>query len=169
VTPERYRANNPAGRAIRQGADYQPPNEQPDESYPLWLTTGRVVHHFHPHTKTGRAPALNAAAPEAFVQLSEEDAARYGIEPGDWVEVASRRGTVTEPARIGDIEPGLVFIPFYYGYWDDSNHSRVANELTMTEWDAVSKQPHLKYAAVRIRKVSASWLACPCTSEPTLP
>ena len=156
VTPERYRANNPAGRAIMQGADYQPPYEQPDESYPLWLTTGRVVYHFHTRTKTGRAPALNAAAPEAFVQLSEEDAARYGIEPGDWVEVTSRRGTVTEPARIGDIEPGLVFIPFHYGYWDAPNRSRAANELTLTEWDAVSKQPHLKYAAVRVRKVSAS-------------
>ena len=110
------------------------------------------MYQFHTRTKTGRSPALQAAAPEAFVQLSEEDAARYGIGPGDWVEVTSRRGTVTAPARLGDIEPGLVFIPFHYGYWDNPNRSRAANELTLTEWDAVSKQPHLKYAAVRIRK-----------------
>jgi anaerobic selenocysteine-containing dehydrogenase len=71
------------------------------------------------------------------------------------VEVASRRGTVKEPARVGDIEPGLVFIPFHYGYWDKDDRTRAANELTITEWDPVSKQPHYKYAAVRIRKVLA--------------
>jgi ferredoxin-nitrate reductase len=57
-----------------------------------------------------------------------------------------------EPARIGDIIPGHVFIPFHYGYWDESGRSRAANELTITEWDPVSKQPHFKYAAVSIQK-----------------
>ena len=58
-------------------------------------------------------------------------------------------------SRTSGIEPGLVFIPFHYGYWDDPDRSRAANELTITEWDPVSKQPHYKYAAVRIRKVGA--------------
>ncbi|MDZ8053382.1 MAG: molybdopterin oxidoreductase family protein [Aulosira sp. ZfuVER01] len=155
VTPEEYRANNPAGKAVLKAADYIPPHEQPDADYPLWLTTGRLVYHFHTRTKTGRSPALNDAAPDAYVQISKEDATKYGIASGDLVEVESRRGKVVEPATIGDIEPGLVFIPFHYGYWDEPNRSRAANELTITEWDAVSKQPHFKYAAVRIRKVEA--------------
>ncbi|MFC7671128.1 molybdopterin oxidoreductase family protein [Hymenobacter humi] len=155
--PEEYQANDPNGRAVLLAADYEPPHEAPDEAYPLWFTTGRLVYHFHTRTKTGRAHALNHAAPEGFVQLSEEDAARYGIATGDLVEVTSRRGHATEPARVGGIEPGLVFMPFHYGYWDEAKDARprAANELTITEWDAVRKQPHFKYAAVRIRKVHA--------------
>lgn len=155
VPQEEYRAHDPQGRALIKAADYRPPHELPDDDYPLWLTTGRLVYHFHTRTKTGRAPSLYEAAPDAYVQLSPEDAARYGIGNGDWVEVESRRGRVVEPARIGDIEPGLVFIPFHYGYWDKPERARAANELTLTEWDPVSKQPHFKYAAVRIRKVEA--------------
>jgi len=74
------------------------------------------------------------------------------------VTVTSRRGKVTEPAKIGGVEPGLVFIPFHYGYWDNDKRSRAANELTITEWDAVSKQPHFKYAAVSISKEEDSIL-----------
>ena len=153
VTQEEYKANDPKGKAFLKGADYEPPHEEPDEEYPLWLTTGRLVYHFHTRTKTGRSKQLVEAAPDAFVQISDEDAARYGLKTGDMVEVASRRGTVTEPVLVGNIEPGLVFIPFHYGYWDDPERKRAANELTITEWDAVSKQPHFKYAAVRIRKI----------------
>jgi ferredoxin-nitrate reductase len=116
------------------------------------LTTGRVVYLLHTRTKTGRSKALHDAAPDAFVQISEEDAAKLGITEGDMVEVSSRRGKVVEPARIGGIIPGHVFIPFHYGYWDDPQRSRAANELTITEWDPVSKQPHFKYAAVKIGK-----------------
>lgn len=153
ITPLEYRANDPQGKAFLRAADYQPPHEEPDEQYPLWLTTGRVVYQFHTRTKTGRSPELHNAAPDAFVQISSEDAANYGIVNGDMVEVESRRGRVVEPARVGGIESGLVFIPFHYGYWDDPSRPRAANELTLTEWDPVSKQPHYKYAAVRIRKV----------------
>ncbi|ALW86905.1 molybdopterin oxidoreductase [Hymenobacter sedentarius] len=155
--PEEYQANDPDGRAVLLAADYEPPHEAPDEAYPLWFTSGRVVYHFHTRTKTGRAHALHHAAPEGFVQLSEEDAARYGIATGDLVEVTSRRGHATEPARVGGIEPGLIFMPFHYGYWDEpkDGRPRAANELTLTEWDPISKQPHFKYAAVRIRKVHA--------------
>ena len=59
-----------------------------------------------------------------------------------------------EPARIGDIEPGLLFIPFHYGYWDHPERARAANELTLTGWDPVSKEPYFKFSAVRIRKVT---------------
>ncbi|AKD55260.1 molybdopterin oxidoreductase [Spirosoma radiotolerans] len=154
ITPEEYKANDPKGRAIIWAADYEPPHEQPDQDYPLWLTTGRLVYHFHTRTKTGRSAALAKAAPDSFVQISDQDAQAYNIADGDLIEVESRRGRVLEPARIGDIEPGLVFIPFHFGYWDDPKRSRAANELTLTEWDPVSKQPHFKYAAVRIRKAT---------------
>ncbi|MEG3437269.1 nitrate reductase [Pannus brasiliensis CCIBt3594] len=153
ITPEEYRADDPKGKAFFRAADYIPPHECPDGEYPLWLTTGRVVYHFHTRTKTGRSKELHDAAPDAFVQISEADAAGYGIVEGDWIEVVSRRGRAIEKARVGDIEPGVVFIPFHYGYWDDPGRPRAANELTITEWDPISKQPHFKYAAVRIRKV----------------
>ncbi|MFL5789636.1 MAG: molybdopterin oxidoreductase family protein [Flavisolibacter sp.] len=154
MQPVKYKAHDPKGKAFLVPADYEPPHEIPDEEYPLWLTTGRVVYHFHTRTKTGRSKELNAAAPEVYVQLSKEDAQTLGIEEGEMVEVESRRGKVKGVAQIGDIIQGLVFIPFHYGYWDDDEdeHDRAANELTITIWDPVSKQPHFKYAAVRISK-----------------
>jgi anaerobic selenocysteine-containing dehydrogenase len=153
TTPEEYRADDPKGKAFLKAADYLRPHEEPNPEYPLWLTTGRVVYHFHTRTKTGRSPALNQAAPEAFVQMSDRDATQYGITEGDSIAVTSRRGKIIVPARIGDIIPGVVFIPFHYGYWDNGNRNRAANELTLTEWDPISKQPHFKYAAVKISKV----------------
>lgn len=153
VPPEQYRADDPKGRAVIKAADYVPPVEQPDEDYPLWLTTGRVVYHFHTRTKTARSAALDLAAPDAFVQIAEADAADYEINEGNMVEVETRRGKVQAPARVGDIEPGHVFIPFHYGYWDHEGQPRAANELTITAWDPVSKQPHFKFAAARIRKL----------------
>ena len=154
VRPEHYRANDPRGKAILKAADYERPHEEPDDDYPFWLTTGRVVYQFHTRTKTARSNELNGAAPDAFVQVAAEDAARRGIAEGDMVEVASRRGRIRVPARVGGIIPGHAFIPFHYGDWDDPDHPRAANELTITEWDAVSKQPHFKYAAVSLAKVS---------------
>lgn len=158
VTEEEYKAHDPKGRAFIKASDYIPPHELPDEDYPFMLTTGRLVYHFHTRTKTGRSKALNDAAPDAFVQISEADAEQLGIAEGDMVEIESRRATVTQPARIGDIEPGLVFIPFHYGYWDKPGRSRAANELTLSEWDPVSKQPHFKYSAVKVRKAGQGLL-----------
>jgi ferredoxin-nitrate reductase len=152
-TPEQYKANDPKGRAFLHAADYEPPHEAPDKDYPFWLTTGRVVYHFHTRTKTGRSKKLNQAAPDVFVQLNKLDADQLGVAEGEFVRVASRRGTLDGPVRIGDILPKHVFVPFHYGYWDDDSRSRAANELTITEWDPVSKQPHFKYAAVSITKI----------------
>ncbi|MDQ6813594.1 MAG: nitrate reductase [Bacteroidota bacterium] len=150
--PEAYKLIDPQGKAFLKAVDYEEPHEMPDDKYPLWLTTGRLVYHFHTRTKTGRTKVLQDAAPDAYVQISEEDAAKYGIAEGDMIEVESRRGKVSEPAKVGGIEPGLVFIPFHYGYWDDDSRKRAANELTLSEWDPVSKQPHFKYGAVKISK-----------------
>jgi anaerobic selenocysteine-containing dehydrogenase len=161
VTAEAYRAREPNGRAFLRAAEYISPTEEPDEAYPFFLTTGRVVYHFHTRTKTGRSKELRDAAPDAFIQVSEEDARRLGIGQGEMLRVTSRRGAAEAPARIGDIEPGTLFIPFHYGYWDDPGRRRAANELTLYEWDPVSKQPHFKYAAVRLEKAEGRPLPQP--------
>jgi len=119
------------------------------------FTTGRSVYHFHTRTKTGRTAELSAAAPSVWVELSAEDASDRGLSDGDLVEVRSRRGRIVAPVRISGIRTGTVFAPFHYGYWDapegaEVRHPTAANELTITEWDPVSKQPVFKAAAVRI-------------------
>jgi anaerobic selenocysteine-containing dehydrogenase len=161
VSAEDYRAKEPNGRAFLRAAEYIPPTEEPDETYPFFLTTGRVVYHFHTRTKTGRSPKLRDAAPDAFIQMNEHDARRLGIAEGEMVRVTSRRGAAEAPARFGDIGPGTLFMPFHYGYWDDPGRARAANELTLYEWDAVSKQPHFKYAAVKLSKATGRPLPQP--------
>jgi predicted molibdopterin-dependent oxidoreductase YjgC len=148
------RAQAPAGRAHLLGAEYQPMPEQPDDAHPLLLTTGRTVYHFHTRTKTGRAPELQAAAPDVWAELSAADAAELGIRDGDPIAISSARGELHAPARITGIRPGVVFVPFHYGYWDSDGDApdRAANELTLTTWDPVSKQPLYKVAAVAVTR-----------------
>jgi ferredoxin-nitrate reductase len=82
------------------------------------------------------------------------------VTAGDTVRVESARGEVEGPARITDIRPGAVFVPFHYGYWDEGSAApndarpRAANEMTITAWDPVSKQPLFKLAAVAVQRVS---------------
>jgi anaerobic selenocysteine-containing dehydrogenase len=158
VEPDEYRALNPHAKAIIKAADYLPPAEGPGDEYPLRLNTGRTVYHFHTRTKTGRAPQLAAAAPDVWVELSTIDAQAQAIAEGDVVDVIAPRGRVRARARITTIRSGVVFVPFHYGYWDagdsDEEHTRAANELTITEWDPASKQPIFKTAACRIEKVA---------------
>ena len=146
---QQHRAKAPVGRAFLQSAPYEPAPEEPDDDFPLLLTTGRTIYHFHTRTKTGRAPELDAAAPDVWVELSSADAEGLGVAEGDRVRIRSRRGVVEAPARIGGTRPGVLFVPFHYGYWD-GGEARAANELTLTTWDPVSKQPAFKVAAVRV-------------------
>ncbi|MBA8803302.1 anaerobic selenocysteine-containing dehydrogenase [Nocardioides ginsengisegetis] len=186
VTETEHRAMAPAGRAFLKGAAYTPPHEEPSEDYPLRYTTGRTVYQFHTRTKTGRARSLDQAAPDAWVELSPADAAGLGISEGDWVRVESPRGAIEVRARVGTVMAGAVFAPFHYGHWDphdlapDAEH-RLANELTMTVWDPVSKQPYFKTAACRVTKTrdgdgtspapttAASAPAAPQTAEAPAP
>ncbi|MFH9818231.1 molybdopterin oxidoreductase family protein [Streptomyces sp. NPDC017230] len=158
VTPTQYRAMAPGGRAFLKGAAYVPPHEDTSDAYPLLYTTGRTVYHFHTRTKTARSAHLNRAAPDAWVELSPPDATHLGVAEGDVVRVESPRGAIEVRARVGRVRPGAVFAPFHYGTWDladvtPDDDSRQANELTMTIWDPVSKQPYFKTAACRVRKV----------------
>ncbi len=147
-----YQANDPGGRAWLKAADYLPPYEEPDADYPFWLSTGRVVYHFHTRTKTGRSPPLNEAAPRAEVEISAHDAKHLGIRTGDKVVIESRRGKVIVHARVTEILDGHLFLPFHYGHWDNPRAETAANELTLTAIDPVSKQPQFKYSAARIRR-----------------
>jgi anaerobic selenocysteine-containing dehydrogenase len=150
--PDEYRAHDPRGRAVLKSAEYVPSPEQPDDEYPFVLNTGRSVYHWHTRTKTARAPELERAAPEVWVELAPEDAAELELTDGDVVRVESARGWIEAPVRLKDSTRGVVFVPFHYGYWDDDGKT-AANELTITRWDPVSKQPIYKTAAVRIEKV----------------
>jgi anaerobic selenocysteine-containing dehydrogenase len=150
-----YRALNPEGRAVLKAADYQSPPEEPDEEFPMTLMTGRTIWHFHTRTKTARAPELQQQAPDVWVALAAEDAERLGVAEGDELEVITARGSIRGPARLADQRSGTVFVPFHYGYWDQGNgdHRRAANELTITAWDPLSKQPLFKTAACRVSRV----------------
>ena len=158
MEPVEYRALNPEGKAILMAADHAPPSEEPGGDYPLTLTTGRTIWHFHTRTKTARAPELQAAAPDVWAELSAADAERLGVGEGDRVEVATPRGAIVAPVRVGDVRDGVVFVPFHYGYWDEAGghapngRARAANELTITEWDPASKQPLFKTAACRVTR-----------------
>jgi anaerobic selenocysteine-containing dehydrogenase len=124
------------------------------------LITGRTLYHFHTRTKTARAPQLAQAAPDVWVEVSPRDARRLGVEEGDAVEVSTPRGTIRCAARITGIRDGVLFVPFHYGYFDARDpekvgHHRAGNELKLTDWDPVSKQPTLKTAAARLRRLHA--------------
>src|SRR5918993_562940 len=154
-----HRALAPAGRAFLLAAEYQPPHEEPDEEYPFSYTTGRTIYHFHTRTKTARAPQLQGAAPDVWVELSPTDAESLGVGEGDLVRVESPRGRLEAKVRISGIKEGVVFVPFHYGYFDSDGldgRPRAANELTITEWAPASKQPLYKVGAVRVTKISGS-------------
>lgn len=177
-TKAEYESMNPAGRAILKACHYSPPMEAPSEEYPLRLSTGRKVHHFHTRTKTGRT-ALQKACPEPEVRVSKKDAAKAGVSDGEMVIVRSECGAVELRCSVGDIADGQVFIPFHFGYWDSKDgRARAANELTFGQslpfsplflvsshhmqltslpptdrWDPISKQPLFKSGSVRLEKL----------------
>jgi anaerobic selenocysteine-containing dehydrogenase len=150
-----YRALNPDAKATLKAAQYTPPSEGPSEEFPLLLNTGRTLFHFHTRTKTARAPQLQAAAADVWAELAEDDAAALSVAEGDWVEVETPRGRLRARARVGQVRPGVVFVPFHYGWWDRAGPeaARAANELTITQWDPASKQPLFKTAAARVTRV----------------
>ena len=162
LEPSEYKALNPEGKAVLKAAEHLPAHEVPTADYPLHVITGRTLYHFHTRTKTGRAPELQRAAPEVWVELSAADAEAAGIADGDLARVRTPRGGVQATARITGIRPGVVFLPFHYGYWDgpggfepadEEGTGTAANELTMTDWDPASKQPLFKTAAGRIERL----------------
>ncbi|KAF7713009.1 Uncharacterized protein PECH_007245 [Penicillium ucsense] len=153
LTRSQYESLNPAGRAILKACHYRSPLETINDEFPLRLSTGRNVFHFHTRTKTGRSKRLHQAYPEPKITVSPADAENLQLTDGEMVVVRSRRGAIQLPVTIGEIHTGDVFIPFHFGTLNaDDERSRAANELTLDEWDPVSKQPRFKTGAVRIEK-----------------
>jgi anaerobic selenocysteine-containing dehydrogenase len=166
--PTEYRAHNPEGKAMLRAAEHVPAHEPPSEEHPLQLTTGRTIFHFHTRTKTARTPELQQAAPDMWIELSPADAYALGIAEGDAVDVSGARGTVRAPARVSGVREGTIFLPFHYGYWDAADpgsHDRAANELTLTSWDPVSKQPLFKAGAVSVTKVASGTGLAPAPTQ----
>jgi assimilatory nitrate reductase catalytic subunit len=139
----------PDGRARFVPVSHRASAEEPDEEYPVLLTTGRVVSQYQSGAQTRRVDELNAAAPGPFVELHPRLAARLGAAEGDPVAVVSRRGRAVAPARITTaIRPDTVFMPFH---WPGEGR---ANTLTNPALDPTSRMPEFKACAVRLETVT---------------
>ena len=126
--------------------EYKPPMELPDAEYPLILTTGRSLFHFHTGTVTRKVEGLNAFMSEELIEINPEDAKALGIAGGEMVKVISRRGEVVAKAKVTEVSPvGVVFMTFHFA-------ESPANALTNPAFDPVSKIPEYKVCAVRVEK-----------------
>ncbi len=140
---------NPDGRAVIWALPYEPAAESPDSEYPFWLSTGRVLEHWHSGSMTRRVPELYRAFPNAVVYLHPEDAKALGVRRGSEVKIVSRRGemrTRVETRGRNSVPRGLVFVP-----WFDA--SQLINKVTLDATDPISLQTDFKKCAVRIEKV----------------
>jgi len=126
--------------------EYKPPMELPDKQYPLVLTTGRSLYHFHTGTLTRRVEGLNVLKGEGTVEINPEDASSLGIADGEKVKIISRRGEVVTRAKVTEVSPpGVVFMTFHFA-------ESPANVLTNPALDPVAKIPEYKVCAVRIER-----------------
>jgi assimilatory nitrate reductase catalytic subunit len=141
----------PDGRARFHAVEHRGPAEEPDEEFPMHLTTGRVLAHYQSGTQTRRVAALREAEPEPFVEMHPQIAASYGIAAGDWVLLRTRRGRALLKARLTpSMRLDTVFVPFH---WDGAGR---ANTLTNDALDPDSKIPEFKVAAVAIHRATAA-------------
>ncbi len=137
------------GRGKLVPASIIPPNERPDDEYPMVLTTGRQLEHWHTGALTRRASILDEIEPEAVASLSQSDLQRLGISPGDTIRVSTRRGIIELRARADSAIPeGMVFVPFCYA-------EAPANLLTNPALDPFGKIPEFKFCAARVEKSAA--------------
>lgn len=145
-----YRATAYGQKAAFWIRPYHPPAETPDAEYPFWLTTGRVLEHWHTGSMTRRVRPLHQAVPAAYVELNRADAAELGVNPGDRVRVTSRRGILVLPAEIdgrGRPPRGTVFVPFF-------DEGLLVNRLTLDAMDNISKEPDFKKCAVQVERAT---------------
>lgn len=139
------------GRARFAAVSYRASAEEPDEAYPLLLTTGRVVAQYQSGAQTRRVDELNAAAPGPYVEMHPRLAERLGVTDGEPVAAVSRRGRAVAPARISPaIRPDTVFMPFH---WPGEGR---ANTLTNPALDPTSRMPEFKVCAVRLERVGGA-------------
>ena len=134
-----------SGKAKLVPTDLVPPDEMPDEEFPMVLTTGRMLEHWHTGAMTRRATHLNAQESEAVVSMHPKDIGRMGLTRGEQVSVETRRGSISLTLRADrDVTPGMLFIPFCFV-------EAPANFLTNPQLDPYGKIPEFKYSAARIK------------------
>jgi nitrate reductase (cytochrome) len=125
------------------------PAEPTDEEYPIILSTGRVLEHWHTGTMTMKAEELRRAYPYCFVEINPKDAREMGVRSGDMIKITSRRGEARIRARVVDMpQPGMVFVPWH---WEDKDS--LINFVTIDAFDPGSKQPEFKICAVKLEKI----------------
>ncbi|MCF8144213.1 MAG: formate dehydrogenase subunit alpha [Deltaproteobacteria bacterium] len=135
------------GKGLFTPCQHRDPAELPDEEFPITLTTGRVLEHYHSGSMSRRAAPLNEHVPTAWVEISPDLAQKLGVEHGDSVAVTSRRGRIETVARVtGKVNGDVVFIPFHFA-------EAAANRLTNSALDPVAQIPEYKVCAVRIDKI----------------
>jgi nitrate reductase (cytochrome) len=142
---------NKDGKANVFALPYEPPAEAPDADYPFWLSTGRVIEHWHSGSMTLRVPELRKAFPNAVAFMHPDDAKQLNVRRGQEVRVTSRRGEVRVRVETrGRNKPprGLIFVPFF-------DHTVLINKVTLDATDPISKQTDFKKCAVKITPVSA--------------
>lgn len=139
-----------SGRAKIVPAQVTAPAELPDADYPMILTTGRLLEHWHTGSMTRRSATLDALEPEAIAGLNRWDMKRMNVQAGDYVRVTTRRGTVALKARQDvDVPEGMIFIPFCFA-------EAAANLLTNPQLDPMGKIPEFKFCAAKIEAVQES-------------
>ena len=138
----------PGGRGKLVPTDLLPPDELPDAEYPLLLSTGRLLEHWHTGAMTRRSHALNAQEPEATVAMNPKDIRQMGLKPAQMIRVETRRGAIELTVRADrDVSQGALFIPFCFG-------EAPANVLTNPALDPYGKIPEFKLCAARIAPVN---------------
>jgi assimilatory nitrate reductase catalytic subunit len=135
----------PDGKAKLLAMPYIENNEVPENEFPFWLNSGRVVEHFHTRTKTGKIGNCNKFSPTPYMEINPDAAEKMGIRQMEYVRLVSRRGDAVVMAQLTQRVPhNMVFIPFHF-------HDCV-NRLTLGLLDPHSRQPAFKQCAVRIEK-----------------
>jgi len=140
----------PEGRAWIWARPYEPAAEEPSDEYPFWLSTGRVVEHWHTGSMTRRVSVLHQSMPKGYAELNPDDAKEMGIRNGDTVRLFTPRGEMDFPASVnqrGRPARGHVFVPFF-------DESMLINDLTLDAFCPISKEPDYKKCAVRVEKVT---------------
>jgi len=147
------------GKGLFTAIEYKPASETADEDYPFQLTTGRVHVHYHTGTMTRNSPSLEREINECFLEIHPEDAAELKVKDGDWIVIASRRGSVSTRVKLTEVSKRkTVFMPFHF------IESR-ANILTNPTFDPIAKIPEFKVCAVKIQKMDPADKSIPSSTS----
>lgn len=138
------------GKGLFQAITFQPQKEEPNEEYPLILSTGRTLYHYNVGNMTRPTPAIDRRQPECFVEIHAETAARLDVADGDRVQVTTRRGSIPARAVVGDrVRTDMIWMPFHFA-------EAPANTLTNDVFDPVTATAEYKCCAARLEPAAAA-------------